>query len=137
MPIVQNYERPLMKDKDHTKIGQGVFLNPYSGGLYTHPYYKHNKAPIAGYTGDGFNFASLGNFFKNNIGAIADAETVAYNIAYIVQTAKEIKRDDEELYELKRIKDEMARNSSSKIFTKSQHEVMDKIRKSGGGIKVI
>jgi len=133
MPIVQNYERPLMKDKDHTKIGQGVFLNPYSGGLYTHPYYKHN--------GGGFNFAAIGNFLKNNIGAIADAATAASNIASIVQTAKEIKRDDEELYKLKRIKDEMARSSpyggGSKIFTKLQQEVMDKIRKSGGGIKVI
>ena len=133
MPLVQNFERGKLKDKDYMKMGSGVFLNPYSGrGEAYHSYYKHNKK-----MGDGFNFAAIGNFLKNNIGAIADAATAASNIASIVQTAKEIKRDDEELYELKRIKDEMARNSGSKIFTKSQQEVMDKIRKSGGGIKII
>src|SRR6266853_1374529 len=134
MPLVQNFERGKLKDKDYMKMGSGVFLNPYSGrGEAYHSYYKHNKA----HTGNGFNFAAIGNFLKNNIGAIADAATAASNIASIVKIAKEIKRDDEELYELKRIKDEMARNGDSKIFTKSQREVMDKIRKSGGGIKII
>src|SRR6266853_2704947 len=141
MPLVQNFERPLMKETDYTKVGNGVFLNPYSGGKYTHPYYKHNKHKS--HDGDGFAdiFSSVGNFLKNNIGNIADAASAATSIANVIKTAKEIKKGDEELYELKRIKGEVSQKSPHNLqnkarkFTKAELEIMDKIRK-GEGIKI-
>ena len=43
MVIVQTYELPLMRQRDPEKLGNGIFLNPYSGGGYEHPVYgKHN-----------------------------------------------------------------------------------------------
>ena len=53
MPIVQTYELPLMRQRDPTKLGNGIFLNPYSGGGYENPVYgKHNNHFGMHYRGD-------------------------------------------------------------------------------------
>src|SRR5277367_4974283 len=132
MPVVQSHEMNNLQDHDYTKVGNGIFLNPYSGGGINE-YYRHKKH------GDGFSdIINTGvNFFKNNSRLIADAASTVSGIANVIKTAKEIKRADEELYELKRIKDEVSRKKQEPPFTKSQLEIMDKIRKSGGGVKII
>ena len=57
--------------------------------------------------------------------------------ANVIKTAKDIKRADEELYELKRIKDEVASKKQEPTFTKAQLEITDRVTKTGNGIKVI
>ena len=139
MVVVQPHEMNNLQDHDYTKVGNGIFLSPYSGGGINE-YYRHKKH------GDGFfDIVKSGiDFFKNNSSLISNAASAAGGIASaaggiadVVKTAKEIKRADEELYELKRIKDEMSRRNQEPIFTKAQLEMMDKIRKSGGGIKAV
>ncbi len=131
----------LMQNSDVncvTKIhnGNGIFLSPWTGGSYPNPYYRHNKS-ISNGNGLADLFNAGVNFFKNNSSTIADAATAAGGIANVIKTAKDIKRADEELYELKRIKDEVASRKQEPTFTKAQLEIMDKIRKTGGGIKVL
>ena len=137
MPVVQSYKKPLLlREPDAMKIGGGIFHNPYSGNgmRYKHPYY--------GKQGEGFSdiFSSLTktglNFFKDHASTIADAANIASGVANVVKTAKDIKRADEELYELKRIKDEIAVKNNASKFTPAQLEIMNKIRNTGGGLKI-
>src|SRR5213596_4241577 len=102
MVLIQNNELNILDDHDRRKIGSGIFLNPYSGSGY----YNHKKH------GEGFGdiFKSGIDFFKNNSGLIADAASAASGIANVIKTAKEIKKADEEIYQLKRIKDEVIKN---------------------------
>ena len=111
MPIVQTYELPLMRQRDPTKLGNGIFLNPYSGGGYENPVYgKHNhnfgiQYHGAQIKGDGLTDIVKGgiNFFSKHGSTIADAANVASGIANIVKTAKDIDREDKKLYDLKRV----------------------------------
>ena len=125
MPLVQNNEMSKLKQNDYTKIGKGIYLNPYSGSAY----YHHKKG-----TGLSNFFKGGIDFFKNHIGTIADAASAAASIADVVKTAKEIKKGDEELYELQRIKHKMTPENK---FTPAQKELMNKLRKSGNGIKIV
>ena len=87
------------------------------------------------------------NFLKDHGSTIADAANIASGVANVVKTAKDIKRADEELYELKRIKDEIAvKNSGTPSngnasngakFTPAQLEIMNKIRSTGNGLKIV
>src|SRR5213596_3499712 len=122
MVLIQNNELNILDDHDRRKIGCGIFLNPYSGSGY----YNHKKH------GDGFAdiFKSGVEFFKNNCGLIADAASAASGIANVVKTAKEIKKADEERYQLKRIKDEFIRKKQEPNYTQAQLEIMDQIRKT-------
>ena len=118
--------------------GNGVFLYPpqyYAGngismGNFSNPYYRHNK------NGNGIAdlFKSAVGFFKDHSGTIANAANAAGGVANVIKTVKDIKRADEELYELKRIRDEIALKKQEQPFTKAQQEIMDKIRRSGNGI---
>ena len=107
MVIMQNSDANLISC--NSAVGNGEFLSPWTGGSYSNPYYRHNK------NGNGIAdlFKSGMDFFKNNSKTIADAATAAGGIANVIKTAKDIKRADEELYELKRIKD----NSTQKTKT--------------------
>ena len=137
MVLMQNAD--MLTIANH-KEGNGIFLSPWTGGTLTtrNMYYRHNKNPNGG---DGIAdlFKSGMDFFKAHSGTIADAATAAGGIANVIKTAKDIKRADEELYELKRIKDEVTskKQEQGPTFTKAQLEIMDKIRKSGNGIKVL
>ena len=136
MVLVQNFDEHNVIGGPRYKMGNGIYLSPWTGGAYSNPYYRHNKNPRDG-DGLGDLFKAGLNFFKNNSGAIADAASAAGGMANVIKTAKDIKRADEELYELKRIKDEVASKKQEPTFTKAQLEIMDEIRKTGGGIKVI
>jgi chorismate synthase len=128
MVLVQNFdEHNVTGGQQSCKLGNGIYLSPWTGGSYSNSYYRHNK------NGEGIAdiFKAGLNFFKNNSGAIADAASAAGGIANVMKTVKDIKRADEELYELKRIKDEVAAKKQEPTFTKAQLEIMDKIRKTG------
>jgi len=137
MVLIQNNEYDILEDHDRRKIGSGIFLNPYSGsGYYNHK--KHNGI-LNIRSGEGFAdiFKSGVDFFKNNSGLIADAASAASGIANVIKTAKQIKKEDEEIYQLKRIKDEVIRKKQEPTFTQAQLDIIDKIRKTGGGIKSV
>ena len=69
-----------MRQKDPTKLGKGIFLNPYSGGGYEHPVYgKHNN-----------HFGM--HLFSKHGSTIANAVDIASGIADIVKTKKDIDR---------------------------------------------
>ena len=132
MVLMQNAD--MLTIANH-KEGNGIFLSPWTGGTLTtrNMYYRHNKS------GDGISdlFKSGLDFFKAHSGTIADAANAAGGIANVIKTAKDIKRADEEIYELKRIREEVASKKQEPTFTKAQLEIMDKIRKTGNGIKVL
>ena len=107
--------------------------NKLSSGLYVNPHYAKN---VNLRNGDGLaDMLTTGiNFFKDHGQMIGDVANISSNIAKTVQTIKNIKNDDEKLFELKRIKHEIQNkeNGSPKI-TKAQQEILDKIRKTGNG----
>ena len=123
---------------DNRREGNGVFLSPWTGGTLTtrNQYYRHNKNPNSG-EGLADFFKSGIDFFTKHSGTIANAANAAGGIANVIKTAKDIKRADEELYEMKRIREDVASKKQEPTFTKAQLEIMDKIRKTGNGIKVL
>src|SRR5271156_2277668 len=149
--IIQSYELPLMTQRDPGKLGNGIFLNPYSGsGCEGHPYEnstygKHNHHFGIEYHGDQIRGNGLLHLVKTGVdlfskhgSTIANAVDVASGISNIVKTAKEIDRKDKELYDLKRINAlKEAKLTNSKI-TPAHIEIMKKMREhEGEGIKII
>src|SRR6266853_5410664 len=161
MVLVQNYEMSSYKPPPSyvMHIGSGAFLNPYQpatnitqypvrsipyAGGALHPYYNRYKVGH----GIGDIFTSALGFLKNNSGLIADGANAAAGIASVAKTIKDIKRDDEKLYELKGIKDEVKMRNNPEQYTKTQLELAEKIRRGeglkqleelhkGGGIKLL
>src|SRR5271156_4751471 len=144
--IIQSYELPLMTQRDYGKLGNGIFLNPYSGsGCGEHPYVnstygKNNHHFGMQYHGDQIRGEGLLDLVKTGVdlfskhgSTIANAVDVASGISNIVKTAKEIDRKDKELYDLKRIntlkeaKLSNSRGASGKI-TSAHNEIMKKMR---------
>src|SRR5271156_3851377 len=126
MPFAQSYEYDQFKNKkDYLTLRNGLYLNPHYG--------KNVIDKNGGGLSDIINTGI--NFFKDHGQMIGDVANISSNIAKTVQTIKNIKNDDEKLFELKRIKQEIQNkeNISPKI-TKAQQEILDKIRKSGNGI---
>src|SRR5271156_757744 len=112
MVIIQTYELPLMNQRDPSKLGNGIFLNPYSGGgCYEHPVFgKNNHNFGIQYQGDRIKGDGIMDLVKTEVdlfskhgSTIANAVDVASGIANVVKTAKEISRKDKELYDLQRI----------------------------------
>src|SRR3981189_513734 len=111
MPLLQTYELPLMRARDPTKLGNGIFLNPYSGGGYEHPVYgKHNHNFGIQYHGDRIKGDGMMDFLKSGVeffskhgSTIANAANVASGIANVVKTVKDIDTEDKKLYDLKRV----------------------------------
>src|SRR5271167_3934160 len=112
MPYAQNYEYDEFKNKkNYLTLGNGLYLNPHYG------------KGVIGKNGGGLaDIINTGiNFFKDHGNMIADSANTASNIAKTIHTIKNIKNDDEKLFELKRIKQEIQNkeNGSPKI-TKAQ-----------------
>src|SRR5271156_5032698 len=149
MVIIQSYELPLMKQRDPSKLGNGIFLNPYSGGEYKNPTYdKHNHHFGMQYHGDQIRGDGLLDLVKTGVdlfskhgSTIANAVDVASGISNIVKTAKEIDREDKKLYDLKRInlaKEAKLLSSKASKITSAHIEIMKKMREhEGEGIKII
>ena len=136
-----------MKQRDPGKLGNGIFLNPYSGGEYTNPIYgKNNHHFEMQYHGDQIRGNGIMDLVKTGVdlfskhgSTIANAVDVASGISNIVKTAKEIDRKDKELYDLKRINAlKEAKLSGSSKITPAHIEIMKKMREhEGEGIKII
>src|SRR5271156_5650917 len=152
--IIQTYELPLMQQRDYGKLGNGIFLNPYSGGgcgehLYVNPTYgKNNHHFGMEYHGDRIRGDGTMDIVKSGVdlfskhgSTIANAVDVASGISSIVKTAKEINREDKKLYELKRInlaKEAKLTGSRDSKITPAHIEIMKKMREhEGEGIKII
>ena len=135
MPYAQSFELGQFKNKkDYLTLGTGIGHS--SNGLHLNPHYGKN---VNLRNGEGLSdIISTGvNFFKDHGQMIGDVANISSNIAKTIQTIKNIKNDDEKLFELKRIKQEIQNRENpipSKI-TKAQQEILDKIRKSGNGMK--
>ena len=137
MVYIQQYEHGQFANQpNHRKLGSGLYLNPYYG--------KECNCR----NGDGFAdvFSSLintgTNFIKNHGSTIANVANIASGAANTIKAIKEIKNNDEKLYELKRIKQEIAAaNTSTENTTpeisKASLDILDKIKKTGNGLKVI
>ena len=116
----------LKKTKDYLTLGNGLYLNPHYGKGIVHK----NGGGLSDIINTGINF------FKDHGQMIGDVANISSNIAKTVQTIKNIKNNDEKLFELKRIKQEIQKeNGSSPKITKAQQEILDKIRKTGNGVK--
>ena len=104
MPTYFGDELKRMKEKNYQKLGGGLYLNPYSGnGLIARRRFTDDPIQgkgLADLLSMGFKF--LGDN-KDSIGALGNIATSAATVAKVI---KDIKRDDEKLYELKRIKQE-------------------------------
>ena len=127
MPYAQNYEYDQFKNKkDYLTLRNGLYLNPHYG--------KNVIDKNGGGLSDIINTGI--NFFKDHGQMIGDVANISSNIAKTVQTIKNIKNDDEKLFELKRIKQEIQNKENGSIkITKAQQDILDKIRKSGNSIK--
>src|SRR5271156_2407184 len=98
MVIIQSYELPLMKQRDPSKLGNGIFLNPYSGGEYKNPTYdKHNNHFAMYYHGDQIRGDGLLDLVKTGVdlfskhgSTIANAVSVASGIVDIVKQQKRL-----------------------------------------------
>src|SRR3981189_2236071 len=118
-PMAMNYEVNKFKhEPSYNKLGTGLYLNPHYGKNVN----LRNGDGIADMLTTGINF------FKDHGSMIADSANIASNIAKTIQTIKSIKNNDEKLYELKRIKQEIQakENGSSPKITKAQQEILDK-----------
>src|SRR5271156_4403793 len=127
MPFAQSYEYDQFKNKkDYLTLRNGLYLNPHYG--------KNVIDKNGGGLSDIINTGV--NFFKDHGQMIGDVANITSNIAKTVQTIKNIKHDDEKLFELKRIKQEIQNrdNESSPKISKAQQEILDKIRKSGNNL---
>src|SRR5271156_4505597 len=154
MPIAQTFELPLLQQRDPGKLGNGIFLNPYSGGgcYENHTYCKNNHHFGIQYQGDRIKGDGLMDLVKTGVdlfskhgSTIANAVDVASGIAGIVKTSKEIDRKDKELYDLRRINalkeakllNQSSQSQSSRV-TPAHIEIMKKMKEheaSGDGIK--
>src|SRR5271156_6695370 len=135
--IIQSYELPLMQQRNPSKLGNGIFLNPYSGGEYKNPVYgKNNHHFGIEYHGDQIRGNGIMDLVKTGVdlfskhgSTIANAVDVANGISNIVKTAKEIDRKDKELYDLKRINAlKEAKLSGSSKITPAHIEIMKKMK---------
>ena len=152
MPIVQSFEFPLLQQRDPSKLGNGIFLNPYCGngcGYENHIYGKQNHHFGMQYQGDRIKGEGLMDLVKTGVdlfskhgSTIANAVDVASGIANIVKVSKDIDRKDKELYDLKRIntlkESKLLGNKkvSSKV-TPAHIEIMKRMKEhEGDGIKI-
>ena len=146
MVLLQNYEIPLMREKDYTKLGSGMYLNPYSGsGLYLHPYYaksaNHNNG--AGFGDTLGSLANAGvNFFKNHGELIGNAANTISDVAYTVKTIKDIRNANKQVEALQAVQQELKnanKKSNQGKLTEAQREILERMKNlpSGSGIKTV
>jgi len=141
-PMVLEHEiPPLLYDEDYSKLksGNGLYLNPYQGeGLTDNLYRKKQYNTLR--SGDGI-FDTLGSLVKTGVNLFKEHGSTLSNLAGVVSGAantykaiKDIQNGNDELNEIRKIKEEMQlKNKSPK--NKISQETVDKILHSGSGIK--
>src|SRR6266853_3298184 len=137
MVYIQQYEHGQFANQpNHRKLGSGSYLNPYYGKGCN----SRNGYGFADVFSSLINTGT--NFIKNHGSTIANVANIASGAANTIKAIKEIKNNDEKLYELKRIKQKLsAANTSTENTTpkisKASLDILDKIKKTGNGLKVI
>src|SRR5277367_1185799 len=150
MPLIQTYEFPLLQQRDPSKLGNGIFLNPYCGNGYENPTYgKHNHHFGIQYQGDRIKGDGIMDLVKTGVdlfskhgSTIANAVDIASGIANIVKTSKDIDRKDKELYDLRRInavkESKLLGNKKDSKVTPAHIEIMKRMKDhEGEGIKIL
>ena len=127
MPTLFDDELSQLKDTNYRKVEGGLSLTPYSGhGI--------------GKTGKGFGDLLSGafKFIGDNKDVIGTLGGLGSDVARIVKTAKDINREDEKLFEIKRIRQEKERATGlSEAHKKIIEDVRNKALKEGKGIKIV
>jgi len=144
--MVLEHEIPsLLCDVDYSKLksGNGLYLNPYQGEGLTENLYrkKQYNGGDAFHDGDGI-FDTLGSLAKTGIDLFKEHGSTLSNLAGVVSGAantykaiKDIQKGNDELNEIKKIKEEIQLKNKTPKNNKISQETLDKILHSGNGIK--
>ena len=147
MPTYFGDELKRMKDTNYQKLGGGLYLDQYSGNGFVarRRNVDHDGRGLGDIISTAFKF--LGDN-KDSIGALGNIATSAATVAKVI---KDIKNDDEQLYEMKRIRQEKERKKGkdsealsdreARTLSDAHKKIIADVRtraiKSGSGIKII
>src|SRR3977135_2549377 len=95
MPVLFDDEVGQLKDSNYRKVGGGLSLSPYSG---------HGIGRVKKGEGLGDILSGAFKFIGDNKDVIGTLGGLGTDIAKIAKTVKDINRDDEKLFEIKRIR---------------------------------